>query len=198
MYSKLQKIALKYETHIIKDGFKPYLSDIINDIVLLYNKVREFPMTFISRLPNALSYLEPEYRKEHSEIITMCLTQRHEVKCGLIEQLQIYETWVKDDTGENITGEMLFINWINRYDQILYVYDIKQGKNKKYLELNKKWDANKMTMLNPMTWPWNTNQDIIEFLNIPSEDQKLFEEKITHMEKFADELLNKIKPEIIK
>lgn len=165
----LMPIRDKYGERILRQGFKPFLVEIVEDVRKLWNRRQWLPMTFLSRLPEVIDYWEPTWDKSFRAGVAIAMSQRNlSQHFGLTEQLQIFEGWQLDEDSKRNGGESLFIRWHCRYDTLVFQCDIAQGKYRRYAEQPRKQTDD--TIYNPMLWPWNTNDDIAEFWNVPKDE----------------------------
>src|SRR4051794_9921590 len=120
----LLPVARKYSSRILKNGFKPILTEIADDIRKVWCKHQWLPLTFLSRMPNVIDYWEPGWNKSFDKGVAIAMSYRNLVHQGLTETLQIIESWDRGVDDGDVWGEVLVINWQNRYDQVSLVYDI--------------------------------------------------------------------------
>ena len=79
--------------------------------------------------------------------------------------------------GAKRLGEVLNVMWVCRHDQKSFVYRVKQGSRRRYLDLFQH-DAD-FTAYNPIFWPWNTNSDILDFFDVADADRPHLEEAMS-------------------
>jgi hypothetical protein len=160
----------KYGERILRQGYKPFLEGIVEDVRKLWNRRQWLPMTFLSRLPEGIDYWEPSWDKSFRAGVAISMSQRNMSRYfGLTEQLQVFEGWHLDEDRNRDGRESLFVAWHCRYDTLAFQCAIAQGKYRRYAEQPRKQTDD--TIYNPMLWPWNTNDDIAEFWNVPTDER---------------------------
>jgi hypothetical protein len=168
----------RFRERIVSDGFKPHLDEIVQAITKIWTKHQALPLTILSWMPNGIGYWEPRYTEgSFQEVAAISLYFRHLGRSGLTEALFVGEGWEKAPNRAKRLGEVFNVSWLCRHHQKAFAYRIKQGSRRKYLDLICK-DMD-FTAYNPMFWPWNTNDDILDFFDIPESDRFHLDEKLS-------------------
>jgi hypothetical protein len=171
---------------IIKDGFKPHLPQIVEEVKRKWRRHHWVPLTILTRMSDGVDNWQPSevlYRTKMHHAVVLALIQRDLWACGGTEALYIMEAWEKDqdDPAKRTGGEVLIIQWECRYENLTYMIDICQGRNSKYLSTTH--NTIDLVSYNPALKPWNTNEDLIEYCGVAPEDQARFIAMIEHVER---------------
>jgi len=177
----LMPVVQRFRQKIVQDGFKPHLPGIVEEIKRLWTKHQQLPFIVLSRMPDGVDYWEPNYGdKGYSTVATIALALRRLARQGLKEALFITETWDKDDDGNRSGRETLMIKWECPWDCYWHSFDVRAGRNRKYLSLRA--EGAECLTYNPILDPWNKNEELFDYFSVPTEQREEFDKELKQIE----------------
>lgn len=169
----LDSLVTEFKDRILKDGFRPHLTQFMQALQRLWNCNVRAPFTILSRMPDGIDYWEPSIEDGSVErSIAICLSLRNLVNRGLSEALYVFSGIMGDKANENC--ECVQVLWVCKRDSRHYAFLVVNGHAKQIMRML--LDMN--SRLSPIFNPWNTNTELFEFLRIPESEHSHWDEFI--------------------
>lgn len=159
----LDPVVDEFRDDILRDGFRPHLTQIMQSVQRLCNSTNRVAFTILSRMPNVIDYWEPSLQDRSGErFLSICLSLRNLVNDGLTEALYVFSEASLPQANARRHGRV-HVRWVSQHESRHYVFQVLDGRSQGVVGIFHEFNRALTLIFNP----WNTNAELFEFLGIP-------------------------------
>ena len=159
----LDSVVNEFRDDILRDGFRPHLTQIMQSVQRLCKSTDRVPFTILSKMPNAIDYMEPLLQDRSGErFLSICLSLRNLVNNGLTEALYVFSEASLPQANARRHGRV-HVRWVSQNESLHHVFQVLDGRSQRAVRILHEVNRALTLIFNP----WNTNTELFEFLGIP-------------------------------